>query len=70
MVFEAKEETRAEHGLIESVFVPPRELVNPAAVRAGAERFSFLLLTCRPGTVPDPPLLAALLDLVWRGRWS
>lgn len=34
------------------------------AIRKGMQRFSFLLETCQPGTVPDPHLLAALLDLV------
>lgn len=30
----------------------------------GVRRFAFLLETTRPGTFPDPPLIAALLHLV------
>ena len=41
-----------------------RHLVPVEAVQAGMGRFSFLLETCAPGSVPDPLLIASLLDLV------
>jgi hypothetical protein len=41
-----------------------RKLVPILPVRIGMSRFSFLLETCQPGSVPDPHLLAAALDLV------
>ncbi len=41
-----------------------RCLVPEAAVRVGMIRFEFILDTCAPGSVPDPLLIAALLDLV------
>lgn len=50
--------------VIEQLNIPPKNLVNLMAIREGARRFAFMLETCRPGTVPDAPLLAALLDLV------
>ncbi|CDW58970.1 protein unc 80 [Trichuris trichiura] len=52
-----------EKKLMETLNIPPKLLVNVDALRAGIRRFNFLLETCRPGTVPDPPLLAAILDL-------
>ncbi|KFD56195.1 hypothetical protein M513_02973 [Trichuris suis] len=52
-----------EKKLMETLNIPPKLLVNINALRGGIRRFNFLLETCRPGTVPDPPLLAAILDL-------
>uniref|UniRef100_A0A0M3J468 UNC80 domain-containing protein n=1 Tax=Anisakis simplex TaxID=6269 RepID=A0A0M3J468_ANISI len=43
--------------------IPPKKLVNLRGIREGVRRFAFLLETCRPGSFPDAPLLAALLDL-------
>lgn len=43
-----------------------RRLVPMEPVREGMLRFSFLLETCTPGSVPDPQLVAAVLDLVRR----
>ncbi len=40
-----------------------RLLVQADSVRVGMGRFSFLLETCAPGSVPDPLLISALLDL-------
>jgi hypothetical protein len=40
-----------------------RVLIPTEPVRDGMARFSFLLETCAPGTVPDPQLIAAVLDL-------
>lgn len=41
-----------------------RRLVPRNAVYDGMLRFSFLLETCQPGSVPDHYLMAAILDLV------
>ena len=48
----------------EVVVVRERKLVPVPAVQAGMMRFSFLLETCQPGSIPDPGLIAAMLDLV------
>jgi hypothetical protein len=48
----------------EFVVLKERKLVPIMPVRIGMLRFSFLLETCQPGSVPDPHLLAAALDLV------
>uniref|UniRef100_A0A0M3ILD1 UNC80 domain-containing protein n=1 Tax=Ascaris lumbricoides TaxID=6252 RepID=A0A0M3ILD1_ASCLU len=45
------------------ITLPPKKLVNVRGVQEGVRRFAFLLETCRPGSFPDAPLLAALLDL-------
>jgi hypothetical protein len=46
------------------VVLKERKLVPILPVYNGMLRFSFLLETCQPGSVPDPHLLAATLDLV------
>lgn len=33
-------------------------------VKEGMQRFNFLLEVCVPGTVPDPQLIGAIMDLV------
>ena len=38
--------------------IPVQEL------KVGMARFTFLLENCLPGSVPDPALLASILDLV------
>lgn len=48
----------------EFVVLKERRLVPCSAVFNGMLRFSFLLETCQPGAVPDPHLMASLLDLV------
>uniref|UniRef100_A0A1B0CSU9 Uncharacterized protein n=2 Tax=Lutzomyia longipalpis TaxID=7200 RepID=A0A1B0CSU9_LUTLO len=47
----------------EVVVLKERRLVPILAVREGMCRFSFLLETCAPGSVPDAQLVAATLDL-------
>uniref|UniRef100_A0A915D4K6 Uncharacterized protein n=1 Tax=Ditylenchus dipsaci TaxID=166011 RepID=A0A915D4K6_9BILA len=44
-------------------FLPPRQLVIIRDIREGASRFTFLLETCRPGQMPDAPLVAAMMEL-------
>lgn len=50
----------------ESIFVvlKERRLVPKTVVYEGMLRFSFLLETCQPGSVPDHHLIGAILDLV------
>ena len=38
--------------------------MNIEALRAGMVRFRFLLHGCQPGSVPDPKIVASMLDLV------
>nr|XP_033339451.1 protein unc-80 homolog isoform X5 [Megalopta genalis] len=47
----------------EFVILKERRLVPRNAVYDGMQRFSFLLETCQPGSVPDHYLMAAILDL-------
>ncbi|XP_061939232.1 protein unc-80 homolog isoform X8 [Apis cerana] len=47
----------------EFVVLKERRLVPRNAVYDGMLRFSFLLETCQPGSVPDHYLMAAILDL-------
>lgn len=48
----------------EAVYVREKHFVPIETIQLGMGRFSFLLDTCTPGSVPDPLLVAALLDLV------
>lgn len=48
----------------EFVVLKERRLVPRVSVLDGMLRFSFLLETCQPGSVPDSHLMASLLDLV------
>ena len=48
----------------DTVYFRERHLVPIDTIQTGMSRFSFLLETCSPGSVPDPLLIAALLDLV------
>ena len=48
----------------EVIYYRERHLVPIDDVRQGIVTFSFLLETSAPGTIPDPLLIAALLDLV------
>ncbi|KAG8197196.1 hypothetical protein JTE90_011351 [Oedothorax gibbosus] len=54
-----------DHGLKEGEFLVAKEskLVNITAIKDGMMRLSFQMEACLPGTIPDPPLLAAALDL-------
>lgn len=52
------------------VLVRERKLVPVDLVRSGMMRFSFLLETCHPGSIPDPQLIAAVLDLVSLSAYS
>uniref|UniRef100_A0A158PAR5 Protein kinase domain-containing protein n=1 Tax=Angiostrongylus cantonensis TaxID=6313 RepID=A0A158PAR5_ANGCA len=45
------------------LLIPAAKLVDSKGIFEGARRFAFLLETTRPGTFPDPPLIAALLHL-------
>ncbi|KAK9884494.1 hypothetical protein WA026_007335 [Henosepilachna vigintioctopunctata] len=47
----------------EFVVLKERKLISTTDVLSGTLRFSFLLETCPPGSVPDAHLLASLIDL-------
>lgn len=47
----------------EVVILKERRLIPTEPVREGMMRFSFLLEICAPGSVPDPQLIGAILDL-------
>lgn len=53
----------------EVVVLKERRLVPLKPVKEGMHRFSFLLEVCIPGSIPDPQLIAAVLDLVSLYRW-
>lgn len=48
----------------DTVFFKERHLVPSAVVLSGLARFNLMLDMNGPGTVPDPLLIAALIDLV------
>ena len=48
----------------EVLVVKEKKLVNAFLVKSGMLRFNFMLECCQPGSLPDPHLIAALLDLV------
>lgn len=48
----------------EIVVLKERRLIPLKPVKEGMQRFSFLLEVCVPGTVPDPQLIGAIIDLV------
>ncbi|XP_055887561.1 protein unc-80 homolog isoform X2 [Biomphalaria glabrata] len=50
-------------GNVELVFVKEKRMVDKYVIKSGMLRFSFLLECCSPGSLPDPQLLAAMLDL-------
>ena len=51
---------------IEMHFVREKKLVDKYIIKSGMLRFNFLLECSHPGTVPDPQLVAAMLQLVGR----
>ena len=50
----------------ESTSTIEKIFVNCHSVKVGMLRFSFMLESCQPGSLPDPHLIAALLQLVSR----
>ena len=46
------------------VYYRARRMIPVQELKVGMGRFTFLLENCMPGTVPDPSLLASILDLV------
>ena len=53
----------------DTMFFRERHLVPVDTIRVGMGRFSFLLETCSPGSIPDPLMVSALLDLVRESRF-
>ena len=48
----------------EIVYYRARRMIPVQELRVGMARFTFLLENSMPGSVPDPSLLASILDLV------
>ena len=48
----------------DTVFFKERHLVPSKVVQAGLSKFNLMLEMSAPGTMPDPLLIAALIDLV------
>ncbi|KAK3087178.1 hypothetical protein FSP39_002695 [Pinctada imbricata] len=46
-----------------STIVKEKKLVDKYLIKSGMLRFSFLLECCHPGSIPDPQLVAAMLEL-------
>ena len=57
-------ESADDNGTESYQFIREKKLVNKYIIKSGMLRFSFLLECCHPGTVPDPQLVAAMLQLV------
>ena len=41
-----------------------KKMVDKFLIKSGMLRFSFLMECCQPGSLPDPQMVAAMLDLV------
>lgn len=61
--FKQKSGLKGDSGVDHSL-VREKKMVDKFLVKSGMLRFSFLLECCRPGSLPDPQLVAAMLDLV------
>ena len=48
----------------DSIIVKEKKLVDKFLIKSGMLRFSFLLECAPPGAIPDPQLVAAMLELV------
>lgn len=59
-----KETTQVEDAENDSIIVKEKKLVDKFLIKSGMLRFSFLLECAPPGAIPDPQLVAAMLELV------
>lgn len=48
----------------DAIIVKEKKLVDKFLIKSGMLRFSFLLECAPPGAIPDPQLVAAMLELV------
>lgn len=48
----------------ECLIIKERKMVSTSLLYDGMQRLAFMLEICHPGSVPDPYLIAAVLDLV------
>ncbi|XP_021380201.1 protein unc-80 homolog isoform X3 [Mizuhopecten yessoensis] len=55
--------TTADDAESESTLTKEKKLVDRFLVKSGMLRFSFLLECCHPGSIPDPTLVSAMLEL-------
>lgn len=59
-----KETTQVEDAENDAIIVKEKKLVDKFLIKSGMLRFSFLLECAPPGAIPDPQLVAAMLELV------
>ena len=62
--WKSKEQTQNEDSDIDTVLTREKKLVDKYVIKSGMLRFSFLLECSHPGSIPDPQLVAAMLELV------
>ncbi|KAJ8299881.1 hypothetical protein KUTeg_021400 [Tegillarca granosa] len=55
--------TQTEDTESETLIVREKKLVDKYIIKSGMLRFAFLLECCPPGSIPDPQLVAAMLEL-------
>ncbi|XP_048774238.1 protein unc-80 homolog isoform X3 [Ostrea edulis] len=58
-----RETTQVEDTENDSIIIKEKKLVDKFLVKSGMLRFSFLLECAPPGGIPDPQLVAAMLEL-------
>eukprot|EP00105_Crassostrea_gigas_P024973 XP_011445404.1 PREDICTED: protein unc-80 homolog isoform X2 [Crassostrea gigas] len=58
-----KETTQVEDAENDAIIVKEKKLVDKFLIKSGMLRFSFLLECAPPGAIPDPQLVAAMLEL-------
>ncbi|XP_061164273.1 protein unc-80 homolog isoform X1 [Saccostrea echinata] len=58
-----KEIAQVEDAENDSIIVKEKKLVDKFLIKSGMLRFSFLLECAPPGAIPDPQLVAAMLEL-------
>ncbi|GFO03526.1 unc-80-like protein, partial [Plakobranchus ocellatus] len=60
--FKQRSGVKSDSG-VELVMVKEKKMVDRYLIKSGMLRFSFLLECCHPGSLPDPQMVAAMLDL-------
>lgn len=62
--WKSNQSSATEDAESESLLTKEKKLVDRFLVKSGMLRFSFLLECCHPGSIPDPTLVSAMLELV------
>ncbi|XP_052063828.1 protein unc-80 homolog [Mytilus californianus] len=58
-----KDQAQNDDTDLDFVLTREKKLVDKYLIKSGMLRFSFLLECCHPGSIPDPQLIAAMLEL-------